>query len=133
MTRDGFPIKNVRLEGAITSAAIPWKKRLYVGSSVNFYCIDFNFVEPVWDKKKEPAIAPVSTTPVINGDKIYFATDTARFFSLDLDEHRGAGKTRWSYQLENGRAFLGPALIKGNLIYAINSNGRILPFDESDR
>jgi outer membrane protein assembly factor BamB/Tfp pilus assembly protein PilF len=130
--REGFPIKSVRLEGTIVSAPLPWKKRIYVGSSVNFYCIDFNFVEPVWDKKREPAIAPVSTTPVINRDKVYFATDTASFFALELEEVRGAGKTRWSYRLENGRAFLGPALVKGEVIYVINSNGRILPFDESE-
>jgi outer membrane protein assembly factor BamB len=134
LSRDGFPIKSIRLEGSIVSEVVPWKKRLFVGSTVkdNFFCVDFNFTDPVWDKKKDPLIGPVSTSPVISGERIYFGTDTGRFMALELDEKKGGGKTRWSYQVENARAFLGPPLVKGQVIYAINSNGVILPFDESE-
>ena len=113
--------------GAIICEPLIYKKRVYFGTvdKEGFWCGDIATRSRLW-KSQVADLGDIRNRAVSLGDSVYFATDKGKIYALDAER----GTIRWSYQIESGKAVIGPPLIVGKRIYFISKDAKLLGFDE---
>jgi outer membrane protein assembly factor BamB len=126
-SRGGFG-ERIQMEnaGAIHGGLMA-KRRFYFGTNLRegIWCADIPSRRAMW-KKTEPELGNITAAPALLDNTLFFGNDRAMVFAIDADK----GVTKWTYPFDGGRPMLGSPMVHGRRVYFVNTDGRILAFDE---